>query len=218
MTVDWTDGSRLTVTRNGETLDYSFAPSTAIGPSLKGLLGSADGNAADDLTGRDGKVLSRTDPDFDTKLYSQFGNSWRISQAESLFDYRPGESTATFTNLSIPSATVTVDSIPPTARSTAQAICQAAGVRSEPLLDDCLIDVGMTGDASYAAGSAAVAAAGAWRSFGPARSRRVRSRRSRSAKRSRARSPLRPTRPTTRSPGRPARPSTCRPTTRALGH
>ncbi len=105
-------------------------------------------------------VLSPTDPQFATKLYSQFGNSWRIKQAESLFDYQPGESTATFTNLSIPSAIVTVASIPAAAMANAQAVCLAAGVRTEPLLDDCLIDVGMTGQDIYAASTAAVAAAG----------------------------------------------------------
>ncbi len=161
VTIGWTDGSRLTISRNGGTLDYSFAPSTAIGPSLRGLLGAADANAADDLTGRDGQVLRRTDPDFNTKLYSQFGASWRISQAESLFDYQPGESTATFTKLAIPSAEVTVASLSPSALALAQSTCAAAGVRAEPILDDCLIDVGMTGDPSFASGSAAVAAAGA---------------------------------------------------------
>jgi hypothetical protein len=105
-------------------------------------------------------VLSPTDPDFHAKLYSQFGASWRIRQAESLFDYQPGESTATFMKLAIPSAEATVASLSPSALAMAHSICAAAGVRTEPILNDCLIDVGMTGDPSYAAGSAAVAAAG----------------------------------------------------------
>ena len=159
-TVTWPDGSVLNATLNARTLDLAFAPSAAVAPSVHGLLGDGDGKPADDLTGRDGTVLDRSDPDFGTKLYSQFGNSWRISQAQSLFDYQPGESTATFTDLSIPSAPVTVDSIPAAARANAEAVCQAAGVRSEPLLDDCLIDVGMTGIDSYAAATAAAAASG----------------------------------------------------------
>ena len=55
---------------------------------------------------------------------------------------------------------MTVDSTPAAARANAEAVCQAAGVRSEPVLDDCLIDVGMTGVDSYAAASAAAAASG----------------------------------------------------------
>ncbi len=45
VTLTWSDGSRLSVTRLANTLDYALVPSKAIGPSLKGLLGSADGNA-----------------------------------------------------------------------------------------------------------------------------------------------------------------------------
>ncbi len=160
VTVTWPDGSRLTVSRDANTLDYWLVPSPAVAPTLRGLLGNADGNPANDLTSRDGTVLSLTDPDFHTKLYSQFGNSWRITQGESLFDYWPGESTATFTKLDIPSAEVTVGTLDPAARTMAQAVCSAVGVRTEPLLDDCLIDVAMTGDPSFAAATAAVAAAG----------------------------------------------------------
>ncbi len=88
--VDWPDGSRLTIFRVANTLNYGFVPSNATGPRMRGLLGNVDGNPANDLTGRDGVVLSTSDPAFETKLYSQFGNSWRISQSQSLFDYQPG--------------------------------------------------------------------------------------------------------------------------------
>ena len=117
VTVRWTDGSSLTVTENARTLELTFVPSTSLASSLHGLLGDENGDKTDDLTERDGTVLDRSDPDFATKVYSQFGDSWRIKQSESLFDYRPGESTATFTDLSIPSAPVTVDSIPAAARA-----------------------------------------------------------------------------------------------------
>jgi len=160
VTVGWPDGSSLVITANADTLDYTFAASKTTSATLRGLLGNADGNTANDLTGRDGQVLSLSDPAFHPKLYSQFGNSWRITQAESLFDYGPGESTSTFTNLAIPSAEATVASLSASARTMAQTICQAAGVRTEPLLDDCVLDVGETGDASFAADTAAVAAAG----------------------------------------------------------
>jgi RHS repeat-associated protein len=160
VSVRWPDGTALTVVRDANTLNYWFVPSAAVAPTVTGLLGNADGNPANDLTGRDGTILSLSDPDFHTKLYAQFGNSWRITQAESLFDYWPGESTATFTKLNIPSAEVTVSTLDPAARSMAQGVCSAVGVRTEPLLDDCLIDVAMTGDASFAAATAAVAAAG----------------------------------------------------------
>lgn len=160
VTIGWPDGSRLTVVRVAQTLDVAFAPSAAIGPTIEGLLGSADGNAANDLTGRDGAVLSRDDPAFATKVYVPFGNSWRLRPAESLFDYGSGESTATFSRPGIPSAEVTAGSLPADRRASAQAICLAVGVRREPLLDDCVLDVAETGDPGFAAASAWVAAAG----------------------------------------------------------
>ena len=51
--------------------------------------------------------------------------------------------------------------IPPTERATAERVCRALGVLSEPLLDDCILDVGETGNPQYATGEALIAAAGA---------------------------------------------------------
>jgi RHS repeat-associated protein len=161
VTVGWPDGSRLTITRVANTLNYRLRPASAVGPTLRGLLGSADRNPTNDLTGRDGIVLDRADPAFNTKLYEQFGNSWRITQKESLFDYGPGESTRSFTHLAIPTSTATVGSLSASVRRNAEAICRAVGVQAEPTLDDCILDVGMTGDPAFAASEAAVAAAGA---------------------------------------------------------
>jgi RHS repeat-associated protein len=160
VTVTWRDGSQLTIMRIANTLNFGFVPSPAVGPSLRGLLGNNDGNPANDLTGRDSVVLARADPAFGTKLYSQFGNSWRVKQSESLFDYQPGESTATFTRPNVPTALVTAGSLPAATQASAKAVCEAAGVRLEPVLDDCILDVGETGDPAFAAGEAVVAAAG----------------------------------------------------------
>ena len=160
VTVIWPDGGRMIVNRIAQTLDYTYTPASGVGPTLHGLLGSADGNSANDLTSRDGVVLDRSDPAFQAKLYSQFGKSWRITQAESLFNYQPGESTATFTQLDYPRTTVTAASLAPAVRASAEAVCRAIGVRVEPVLDDCILDVGVTGDAAFAAAEAAVAAAG----------------------------------------------------------
>ena len=167
VTIDWPDGSRLTITREGGHLDYGFVPDAAIAPTLSGLLGSADGDVDNDLTGRDGRVLDPADPDFATKLYREFGQSWRIGQAESLFDYRPGESTATFTIEDFPRAAATVEGLDSAVRSKAEVVCRALGVRAEPVLSDCILDVGITGDPSYAASAAAAqAATQVSRSFG----------------------------------------------------
>lgn len=163
VTVTWPDGSKLAITLledfTGPNLSYNFTPAPGTAPTLTGLLGTD--NTSTQLMGSDGTALPLSDPKFETKLYSQFANSWRINQAESLFDYRSGESTATFTNLRIPYSDYTVASLSASERARAEAICTALGVRSEPLLDDCILDVGVTGDPAFAAAEAQVAAAGA---------------------------------------------------------
>jgi hypothetical protein len=60
-----------------------------------------------------------------------FAESWRISAKESLFDYKAGESTATFTLREHPSRHVTVNDLDPAVRAGAEHTCRAAGV-TEP--------------------------------------------------------------------------------------
>jgi RHS repeat-associated protein len=169
VTVRWPDGSELAISDVGipglssdlydSNLSYSFVPGPGVAPTLTGLLGT--NNTKAQLVDGDGTTLLLSDPKFGTKLYSQFANSWRISQVESLFDYGPGKSTATFTNLRIPYNTdFTVASLSESARARAEAICAALGVRSEPLLDDCILDVGVTGNAALGGAEAQVAATG----------------------------------------------------------
>ena len=155
LTIVWPGGSRLTVSGGGH-LDFSFDPDPTMAPTLRGLLGSADGNPANDFTARDGTVLAQDDPAFAAKLYDPFGTSWRITQSESLFDYGPGQSTATFTKPEIPTGPATIDALDASTRSHAEALCRAMGVTLEPTLTNCILDVGITGDPSYAASAAAV--------------------------------------------------------------
>jgi RHS repeat-associated protein len=160
VTIVWPDGSRLAITEVGDTLNYNFTPGTGVGATLTGLLGSSIATTAPQLVDSDGSVLKLSDPNFSTKLYSEFANSWRITQAESLFHYWPGESTAGFTLLGVPSATFTSTSLSASATTYAEQVCRAVGVNEEPLLDDCILDVGATGDPAFAASEAAIAATG----------------------------------------------------------
>jgi RHS repeat-associated protein len=154
----WPDGSRLTVTQIANTLNYDFIPSTTLAQNLRGLLGAAGYNPPHDLMGRDGTLLHHDDPDFQSKLYRQFGNSWRIEQSESLFHYWPGESTAYFTDLNIPNKVATT-TLSADARARAESICRALGVHTKPALDDCILDVAVTGQPAYAVATASFAAA-----------------------------------------------------------
>lgn len=139
---------------------------------MVGLIGNFNGNTSDDLMARDGSIvparssysvatnaLARAlpavipvgeveDAYFDT-LYRQFGDSWRVPAEESLFDYGPGQSTATFTDLDFPSEFFTLNQVSPVQVRSSLETCREAGVE-EALLDGCVFDVAATGEPSFA--------------------------------------------------------------------
>lgn len=55
------------------------------------------GLLADNLVARDGTPTPNRD-----QLYGTFGDSWRVTQAESLFDYEPGRTTESYTGPHVP--------------------------------------------------------------------------------------------------------------------
>lgn len=139
---------------------------------MAGLLGNFNGNPDDDLTSRGGETmparstysiasntLSRALPasipvaEIETayfeQLNQQFGDSWRINQAESLFDYPAGMTTASFTNRNFPEQFLTLNGVSDEDLEAAIAECEAAGV-SEDMMDGCVFDVAATGNTGFA--------------------------------------------------------------------
>lgn len=154
VTVRWSDGSELKVSEWSTSLSYlNVFP--RLGPSrfaeVQGLLGNANGVIGDDLNLRDGTPSTPAD------LYTTFADSWRISQAESLFDYEPGEDTSTY-NGTPADPDYTIADLDPVAVAAAEADCIAAGIVDDPGLSECIIDVVVFSDSS-ATGPAAEAQA-----------------------------------------------------------
>ncbi len=101
VTVSVTD--ELSITRSGESIisidglevqlwlnRYSgildVVPRVAVGAEVRGLLGSPDGNAANDLTGRDGSTYDLTALQAHASDLYAFSDSWRVTDlADSLF-------------------------------------------------------------------------------------------------------------------------------------
>jgi choice-of-anchor C domain-containing protein len=152
--VTWPNGTVVTVTSGGFYLVLTINVAESEHGHLVGLLGNDDGNPEGDLVTADGTVL----PDSPTtaELYGDYSSSWRVTDADSLFDYTAGQSTATFTDLNFPYAPATLSGLPAATEQSAAATCAALGVTAEPYLDDCILDVGTTGDTS--AGEAEVTA------------------------------------------------------------
>jgi hypothetical protein len=143
-TIVYPNQERLLVSDHGNYIDLRFcALDDRADGTLRGLLGNFDGNATNDLTTRDGTVLS-TQPTFD-QFYNSYADSWRINQAESLFDYRPGESTETFTSQNCPIQKTTLASLPPELVAQAIALLDAAGITDSALREAAILDYAMSG-------------------------------------------------------------------------
>ena len=149
--ITWPDSTTAQIKPNAAHLDLFVGPGKSAG-TLAGLLGNADGNPTGDLVARNGVVLAA---DFSSAdLYGRFADSWRISQDESLFHYGKGESTATFTDRSVPRENVTLGSLDAAKRAEAERQCRAAGITAPGPLAECTLDLAVTGDRSFVSSAA----------------------------------------------------------------
>ncbi|AVZ31101.1 VWD domain-containing protein [Nodularia spumigena] len=180
--VEWPTGEKVTVTiySRGQFKYMDVFPSVfeSQANQMVGLLGNVNGKANDDLRFRNGNILPSKSTYGDLKqligrispirlplgqlekmyfdqLNKDFGNNWRVSQQESLFDYPQGKSTATFTDKAFPDAYLTLDMLSPTQLENARSQCLNSGVDAN-LLEGCIFDVGFTGFSEFAAHAAKV--------------------------------------------------------------
>lgn len=120
----------------------------------RGLWGDFDGARDNDLTTRGGDVIEFFSADADEyheRLYRQWGDSWRIGDAESLFDYASGVTSDDFQLLDFPEIIAAERQV--MARPGAEdAIerCRSAGIAEPALLANCAYDVSLTGAPAFA--------------------------------------------------------------------
>ena len=149
--VTWATGETATITKD---LDYfnviDGVPVTQFG-AFSGLQGENEGQA-NDFQLADGTVLPQ--PLTASTLYGAYANSWRVSQATSLFDYAPGETTDTFTDRSFPHAPVQLSDLPADVRARAMAAVAAAGITDPGIAAAAALDYVTTGDPSFIAAAA----------------------------------------------------------------
>ncbi|MBD1843140.1 VWD domain-containing protein [Cyanobacteria bacterium FACHB-63] len=177
--VQWNSGEQATI-RLIEVAKMTFLNVTLNVPDranrYTGLLGNLDGNAANDLRTRAGRViptkssygqftsalsnllptpipLSSIETAFLDQLHREFGDSWRIQQNESLFDYEAGQSTETFSDRRFPRRYLTLGSLMPAQLRSAETVCRNARVEAS-LLEGCIFDVGLTNQPGFAQAAA----------------------------------------------------------------
>lgn len=137
-------GDEINIQFFGTTLDYTFTLASARRGQVKGLMGNYDGLSTNDLLRGD---TGAPVPNTYEALYPAYANSWRIRQAESLFVYDVGKTTDSYTDREFPRSTVALTA---QQRSAAEAVCRAAGVTDPQALSNCIVDVALTNDRSFA--------------------------------------------------------------------
>ena len=132
-------------------LDYSLYVSESHKSKVEGITGNYDGNKDNDVQIRNGNVLSGQSAGIKFKdLYPTFADSWRITQANSLFYYDASKNTDSYTDKNFPR---TAENLTADQKAKAEATCRAAGVTTEPFLSNCIFDVAITGDPALASSS-----------------------------------------------------------------
>jgi hypothetical protein len=110
---------------------------------VKGLLGNCDGEKENDIQLSNGQTIDYV---FE-QMYPAYADSWRITQASSLFYYDAGKNTDSYTKKDFPSSPA---EITPEKLAWAEEICKNAGVTEQPALCNCAFDVAATDDPAMA--------------------------------------------------------------------
>jgi hypothetical protein len=136
------EGSVYSIVRSSTYINI-YLNNVKIEGKVAGLLGNCNGNFRDDLIPREGSTA--ISPISFDNLYRVFGESWRLRNSESWFEYSTGEAIGSFDG--IPEKITTID---PAAIDRAEIACQAQGITNAVLFDACVLDVALTGDTSFA--------------------------------------------------------------------
>jgi hypothetical protein len=139
----WPDGTVVRVDQLGRyALNVKVTPAVSRRGLLEGLLGNFDGSPENDLIGKNNVKLGRSFTRDD--INGSLAEAWRVSQATSLFDYEPRQSTATFIDRTFPAKDLEVAGL--ANRETAEKTCREDGITDQRLLDDCILDLAATGE------------------------------------------------------------------------
>ncbi|MBT8492376.1 MAG: VWD domain-containing protein, partial [Deltaproteobacteria bacterium] len=137
---------RLYVAVHSSRLDVRVQPAPGSQGEWKGLLGNYNGDSGD-LSTREGKVIDIRDDEVRRK---QYGDSWRLSQAESFLPYVDDQTTETFTDRSHPTSSFKLSDLDDKKFQELAALCKKNGVSGSAALHGCIYDLGASGDMSLA--------------------------------------------------------------------
>jgi hypothetical protein len=146
--IAWPNGARVSVRLYRSHVNVGVVLPEEMRGKVKGILGNYDGDASNDLFSASRAQIEM--PLTYESLYREYGDTWRISQQLSLFDYDSGKTTETYQLLDFPTRRVQLADLDEADREKAAEVCTAAGVQGDAQFDDCVFDVALTGDDVFA--------------------------------------------------------------------
>ena len=141
--------AQLRITVFEDRVDFVATLNSELAGRLVGLLGNADGNAANDVAYADGSLVRR--PFAFEDIYGRYRADWRVdTAAESLFTYDAGESLAGFYLPGHPGRLLSVSDFPADRVAAARALLVSRGLtEGSANFDNALLDYLATGDETY---------------------------------------------------------------------
>ena len=142
------DDDVVTAYDRGNHININVDPADYRSTLVQGLLGNGDGDLSNDFALRDGTDLG-PNPSVQT-IHTTFADSWRITQAESLFG------TPTFADPNFPSQFTSLANLAqedPDAVAQAFELARAAGIPEGPFLEGAVLDFVVTGDDNFIEGA-----------------------------------------------------------------
>ncbi len=153
--IDFPDGTTMWVLSVGQWgINAQIRPSAGLRADGVGLLGSITPGGLGVPALPNGTRLPAASDNAHARsiVYGQFADAWRLTDSTTLFDYDPGKNTETYTIRPYPTNTVvaSVRDLSPGQAAAGTAAC--SDVTDPALHDDCVYDVGVTGDSGFAQG------------------------------------------------------------------
>jgi hypothetical protein len=152
--IDFPDGTKMwTLSLGHWGINAQISPSASLKASGLGLLGPiVPGGLGVPALPNGTRLPAATDSQArHNAVYVQYADAWRVTDSTTLFDYDPGKSTATYTIKGYPSDTadVTISDLTAVQKAAGTSACSA--ITDSGLHDDCVFDVGVTGEIGFAA-------------------------------------------------------------------
>ena len=151
--IDFADGTKLWAVSVGPYgINAQISPSESLRTSGVGLLGPVVPGGLGVPALPDGTRLpAETDAtQYSAVLYGQFADAWRLTDATTLFDYDSGKTTASYTVKPYPDAPKYQTLTDLSSDQTAAGTSACSAITDQGLHDECVFDVGVTGQAGFA--------------------------------------------------------------------